>query len=115
MPEEDEKVSSESVRTVTIALQLLEHLANQRTEVGVTAIAATLGISKSRAHRHLRTLLEQDYVVQATGSDKYRVGPRLITLGRAAAEHFDLAGIGRPVMRELRDLLGHPVVISQVD
>ena len=107
--------TGDSIQAVTVALQILEHLAVQRSEVGVTAIATALSMSKSRAHRHLRTLLEQDYVVQATGSDKYRVGPRLVTLGRAVAEHFDLAGVGRPVMRELRDLLGHPVVISQID
>ncbi len=115
MPKGEGNESGDSIQAVTTALQILEHLAVQRTEVGVTAIAMALGMSKSRAHRHLRTLLEQDYVVQAAGSDKYRVGPRLVTLGRAVAEHFDLVGVGRPVMRELRDLLGHPVVISQID
>ena len=107
--------TGEGVQAVAIALQILEHLAVQRNDAGVTSIAAAVGVSKSRAHRHLRTLLEQGYVLQAPGSDKYRVGSRLVTLGRAVAEHFDLASVARPVMRELRDSLGHPVVVSQID
>lgn len=107
--------SGDGIQAVTVALQILEHLAVQRGDTGVTAIATAVGVSKSRAHRHLRTLLEQDYVMQAAGSDKYRAGSRLVTLGRAVAEHFDLASVARPIMRELRDLLGHPVVVSQID
>ena len=107
--------SGEGIQAVTVALRLLEHLAVQPTDTGVTAIASAIGVSKSRAHRHLRTLLEQDYVMQTAGSDKYRAGSRLVTLGRAVAEHFDLASVARPVMRELRDQLGHPVVVSQTD
>ncbi len=115
MPKQDGTGASEGIQAVSIALQILEHLAVQRGDTGVTAIAAAIGVSKSRAHRHLRTLMEQDYVVQAADSDKYRVGTRLVTLGRTVAEHFDLASVARPIMRELRDLLGHPVVVSQVD
>ncbi len=115
MPMMDGQGAGDGIQAVTIALQILEHLAVQPNDTGVTAIAAAIGVSKSRAHRHLRTLLEQDYVVQAAGSDKYRVGTRLVTLGRAVAEHFDLASMARPVMRELRDQLGHPVVVSQTD
>jgi len=115
MRKADGQGAGDSIQAVTIALQILEHLAVQGGDTGVTAIAVAVGVSKSRAHRHLRTLMEQDYVVQAAGSDKYRVGSRLVTLGRAVAEHFDLVSVARPVMRELRDALGHPVVVSQVD
>ncbi len=115
MPRGEGSGGGEGIQAVSIALQILEHLAVQRGDTGVTAIAAAIGVSKSRAHRHLRTLLEQDYVVQAAGSDKYRVGARLVTLGRTVAEHFDLISVARPIMRELRDGLGHPVVLSQLD
>ena len=113
--EDGQSRGSESIQSVAIALQILEHLAVQRSDTGVTAIAAAIGVSKSRAHRHLRTLLEQNYVEQSAAGDKYRAGSRLVTLGRAVAEHFDLASVARPVMRELRDRLGHPVVVSQTD
>ena len=106
---------SEGIQAVTTALQILEYLAVQRSDIGVTAISVATGMSKSRVHRHLRTLLEQNYVEQPAGSDKYRAGRRLVTLGRAVAEHFDLASLARPLMLELRDRLGHPVVVSQPD
>ena len=81
--------------------------------MGVTALAAALDVSKSRVHRHLRTLAEQDYVVQASDSDRYRVGIRLVTLGLAVSDNFDLTAVARPVMRRLRDALGHSVALSQ--
>ncbi len=115
MPRTSGPAMGDGIQAVSLALRILEHLAVQRGDTGVTAIATAIGVSKSRAHRHLRTLMEQDYVIQAAGSDKYRVGARLVTLGRLVAEHFDLASVARPVMRELRDLLGHPVVVSQID
>ena len=115
MPRIEGPAMGDGIQAVSLALQILEHLAVQRGFAGVTAIATALGVSKSRVHRHLRTLMEQDYVVQSAESDKYGVGTRLVTLGRAVAENFDLVSVARPVMRELRDRLGHPVVLSQVD
>ena len=115
MPRIDGPSAGDGIQAVSLALQILEHLAVQRGGTGVTAIATALGASKSRVHRHLRTLMEQDYVVQSANTDKYRVGSRLVTLGRAVAEHFDLASVARPIMRALRDQLGRPVVLSQPD
>ena len=102
----------EGVQAVALALRILEHLAPQQEPVGVTAIANALGVSKSRVHRHLRTLAEQNYVVQAADSDRYRIGVRLVALGRAVAENFDLALLARPAMRHLRDDLGLSVAVT---
>ena len=66
-------------------------------------------------HRHLRTLVEQGYVVQADDSDKYKAGVRLIGLGRLVSQNTDLAAIARDIMFELRDRLGVSVVISQME
>ena len=104
----------EGVQAVALALHILEYLADQG-NVGVTALAQALEVSKSRIHRHLQTLMEQGYVVRASEGEKYRIGARLVTLGRRVAEHFDMATLARGVMRELRDTLGHSVVLSQVD
>ena len=98
-----------------MAFRILEFLAEQRGGVGVTALARALSTTKSRVHRHLRTLVEAGYIVQSPETEKYRVGNRLVTLGRAVAENFDLAAIARDEMRALRDTLGQSVVISRAE
>lgn len=114
-PRSPDAQAGEGLHSVSMAFRILEYLAAQRGGVGVTALAEALGTTKSRAHRHLRTLVETGYIVQSPESEKYRVGSRLVTLGRAVAENFDLATIARGEMRALRDALGQSVVISRTE
>lgn len=115
MARADNTANGEGVQAVALALRVLEYLAHQRDPVGVTALAQALDISKSRVHRHLRTLVNLHYVVQAADSDRYRVGMRLVTLGQAISDNFDFTVLARPVMRALRDELGHSVALSQLE
>ncbi|WP_170984725.1 IclR family transcriptional regulator [Roseomonas sp. AR75] len=115
MPRSDAPTRGDGLQAVTMAFRILEFLAEQRGGVGVTQLARALGTTKSRVHRHLRTLVEAGYIVQSPETEKYRVGSRLVTLGRAVAENFDLAAIARDEMRSLRDMLGQSVVISRAD
>jgi DNA-binding IclR family transcriptional regulator len=115
MPQNDYSTQGTALQAVAMAFRILEYLAEQRGGVGVTALAQALGTTKSRVHRHLRTLVEAGYVVQSPESEKYRVGSRLVTLGRRVAENFDLASIARDEMRTLRDALGQSVVISRAE
>ena len=101
------------VQAVVLALQVLEHLAARQDAIGVTALAQELGTTKSRVYRHLRTLMQQGYIVQVEATEKYRVGSRLVTLGQAVSENLPLAAVGRSVVRDLRDELGHFTVLSQ--
>ncbi|NKC31243.1 IclR family transcriptional regulator [Falsiroseomonas selenitidurans] len=115
MPRIDGPPRGEGLQAVAIAFEILEYLAAQRGGVGVSDLARALGTTKSRVHRHLRTLLACGYIVQNAASEKYGVGSRLVTLGRTVAEHFDLASIARETLHELRDRLGQSVVISRAD
>lgn len=115
MPKIGGATEGDGVQAVVVALKLLEYLAMAREPVGVTALAQALGSTKSRIHRHLRTLVQQGYIVQSGDTERYRVGSRLVTLGRMVGENLDLASAGREVLRELRDSLGRTAVISQVE
>jgi len=115
MPRVEAPTAGDGLQAVAMAFRILEFLVEQRGGVGVTALARALGTTKSRVHRHLRTLVESGYVVQSPDSEKYRVGSRLVTLGRMVAENFDLAAIAREEMRALRDTLGQSVVISRAE
>ncbi|PZW48621.1 IclR family transcriptional regulator [Humitalea rosea] len=113
MPRIDGPTRGEGLQAVAMAFLILEHLARQRGDVGVTELARALETTKSRIHRHLRTLLEAGYIVQV--QERYRIGHRLVTLGRAVSENFDLATMARDEMRALRDRVGQSVVLSRAE
>lgn len=105
----------ETIQSVEMALSVLETLANAKSDMGVTSVAAELATTKSRIHRHLRTLVSLGYISQSEQTDQYRIGPRLITLGRAAAGSINIGGIAQPHMRTLRDKTSHAVSLGQVE
>lgn len=110
------KISGETtdgIQSVVLALRVLEHLAQSHDSVGVTALAATLGSTKSRIYRHLQTLVQQGYIVQSERSERYKVGSRLITLGQQVSQNNDLVSAAMQPMRALREVLGHSCILSQ--
>jgi DNA-binding IclR family transcriptional regulator len=105
----------EGIQAVVLALDVIDCIARQGGSIGVTALSVALGTSKSRIYRHLRTLVEQGYLVQALDSEKYRIGSRLMTLGRLVSQNTDILGAAMGPMRDLRDSLGLSVVVSQFE
>lgn len=102
------------VQAVIFALHILEFMARQSEAVGVTELATAFGTTKSRIFRHLRTLLQQGYIVQ-DDADRYKVGTRLVALGNAVMQNFDLVRLSATNMRALRDKVGSSVVLCQLE
>lgn len=113
MREAQEK--TENIQSVELALSVLETLAEAQADMGVTALAAALGTTKSRIYRHLRTLVNLGYIHQSPATERYRIGSRLIALGKAASDSADLAGVAQVPMRKLRDATGQGVSLSQIE
>lgn len=105
----------ETIQSVVMALDVLETVANANEEIGVTALASALQTTKSRIHRHLRTLLKLGYISQSENSDRYKIGPRLIALGQSASRSMDISSVALPHMRTLRDITGQAVTLGKVD
>jgi IclR family KDG regulon transcriptional repressor len=103
---------SSGVQAVEFALHILEYAAQSQASVGVSDLARAFSTTKSRIHRHLQTLVNAGYLVRDADTERYSISARLMALGQAVSENFELAAIGRPIARELRDQLGHAVVIS---
>ena len=101
------------VQAVEFALNILEYIAQCQTTVGVSELARAFGTTKSRIHRHLQTLVTAGYLLRDDDSERYSISARLMALGQAVSERFELASAARQVARELRDSLGHAVAISQ--
>lgn len=107
--------SADTIQSVAMALQVLEKLAHANGDVGVTALATALDTTKSRIHRHLRTLIALGYVSQSEQTERYRIGARLIALGRAASASADFTSVALPHMRRLRDRTGQAVSLGQIE
>jgi IclR family KDG regulon transcriptional repressor len=99
------------VRSVLLALDVLEAVAFSGEELGVTQVAERLSVTKGSVHRHLLTLVERGYLVQNPFTTKYALGPKSRLLARLAPDP-DLFKLAEGPMRELRDRLGHSVVLS---
>lgn len=104
---------SGGVQAVEFALNILEHIAQQRSTVGVSELAKAFGTTKSRIHRHLQTLVASGYLLRDSETERYGISARLMALGQAVSENFELSSAARGVAEDLRDRLGHAVVISQ--
>jgi IclR family transcriptional regulator, KDG regulon repressor len=104
---------SEGVRSVQLAIDVLEAVAFSADELGVTQIAERLNMTKGSVHRHLQTLVERGYLVQNPTTSRYMIGPKSRLLARHAPE-ADLVQLAEGSMRQLRDALGHTVVLSEM-
>jgi len=102
-----------SIQAVEFALEILEYVARGQTSVGVSEMARAFSTTKSRIHRHLQTLVSAGYLIRNDETERYSISARLMALGQAVSESFELATAAREVARELRDLTGHAVAISQ--
>ena len=74
MPPSNTPISS--VQSLARALDLLEAFPRLGPEIGLSRIAAELGLSKATAYRLLSTLEERGYVERSPGSRDYRLGLR---------------------------------------
>jgi DNA-binding IclR family transcriptional regulator len=100
------------LESVDLVLRLIELLAVSREARGVTEVARELGISKPRAHRHLRALVQRGYACQDARAEGYQIGVKVLALGEAVRDRFDVAGAIRAVMGPLREATGLTVSAS---
>jgi DNA-binding IclR family transcriptional regulator len=98
--------------SVDLVLRLIELLAETARPRRLTEIARELGISKARAHRHLRALMGHDYVRQEPESERYEIAVKLMILGEAVRDRFDVLTAIRPQMVRLREATSQTVTAS---
>lgn len=80
--------------TLRIAQALQEH-----ERIGVTDLANEVDLPRSTVFNHLKTLEENEYVVNEGGS--YRLGCRFLKLGAKARSHHDVHGVARQEVNRL--------------
>jgi IclR family transcriptional regulator, KDG regulon repressor len=110
--DEDRAGGAGMIQSVVIAGQVIEALAAAGQPMRLTALANQLGEGKAKIHRHLSTLKYMGFVDQDAQTECYRLGPKLVYIGQAATDQFDLRRLAEPYMMRLRDLTRQTVVLS---
>ncbi len=110
--DEDERTGAGMIQSVVVAGQIIEALAAAGQPMRLTALANQLGEAKAKMHRHLSTLKFLGFVDQDAQTECYRLGPKLVHIGQAAVDQFDLRRLAEPYMTRLRDLTRQTVVLS---
>lgn len=101
-------------QSVDRALTILEILA-RRGELGVTEIAAGLGVHKSTAFRLVSTLEQHRLIEQLGERGKYRLGFGIVRLAGATTSRMNLAEESRPYCRQLAAEFNETVNVAMLD
>ncbi|MEV2278710.1 IclR family transcriptional regulator [Nocardiopsis sp. NPDC049922] len=101
------------VQSVDRAITILELLA--RGEMGVTEIAAELGVHKSTASRLVYTLQARQLVEQHGERGRFSIGIGMLRFAGAVAGQLDIVQIGTSVCEELAERLGETVNVAVLD
>ena len=101
---------SGSVKSVEVAVQILDALTEATGPVRVTDLARDLGMTKARVSRHLQTLSMLKLVERAPAGSGYVFGRKLMKYGRAAVYRSNIVELAQPYLRRMRDETGHTAV-----
>lgn len=88
------------VETVNTALDIIE-LLRERDRASLTEVATELDLSKSTAHRHLKTLEYRQYIVREV--DKYCLSHQFLELGKYTQARKDEFELIREKVKEIAE------------
>ena len=103
------------VQSVARAAGILELLAEESGDLGVTELGRRLGVHKATASRLLSTLAEHGLVERHPTTDKYRLGFGLIHLAGVAMAGLDLVQQARPILEDLAEKTEETVNLAVLD
>lgn len=98
--EKPQDKSPQLVNTVVTTMAILECFNGRETELTLNQISQRTGNYKSRVHRLCKTLIALGYLAR-TAQHNYRLGPKVMVLGKVYEKTNSLKAIAAPVMAEL--------------
>jgi len=94
------KSASAPVGVISKVLRILEALQGSGSGLGLKAICDATGIHKSTAHRFLKHLEREGYLI-CTDAGAYLIGPRLSQMSARVSPQANLQTVARPVLWDL--------------
>ena len=99
------KESAKQIESVDKALGILECFSDSDQELSLKQLSEKTGLYKSRILRLCGTLMAHGFLIRQEGS-LYRLGPKLMMLGKVYERSNTLISIARPILRELASITG---------
>lgn len=103
------------VQSVDHAIDVLKVLADAPQGMGVSAVAAHVGLSKATVHHLLGTLESRQLVVRDPAFARYRLSWGLYELGATVARGVDLTRVARHYLDRLAAQTGESVLLGLLD
>jgi IclR family transcriptional regulator, KDG regulon repressor len=91
------------VQVLDRVFQIMDVVSGDGPELGVTELAARLGLHTSTAHRLVMALESTRFLERDAVSGKCRLGSRIMQLGLVALARLNLVDVARPSLRHLVD------------
>ncbi|MGI5132454.1 IclR family transcriptional regulator [Pseudonocardia sp. CA-107938] len=109
-----ERVSAYRERNSTAdrALEILGMFDEQRPVVSGVEVAERLGTSRSTAYRYLQSLVATRFLEEAPGGG-FRLGLRVLELGRVARRSYGLSEVAQPIMEQLAADVRESVLLTR--
>jgi IclR family transcriptional regulator, KDG regulon repressor len=101
--------------SVANSIRLTKAFSESEFEMGISALAARLGLAKSTVHRLATTLVEYDILEQNRETGKYRLGLALFELGTLVRRKMDVMSEAQAQIHALADLSGETVQLAILD
>jgi IclR family transcriptional regulator, KDG regulon repressor len=117
MARREKQAEDEGTRlsSVANAILLMKSFSDEQSELGISALAARLGLAKSTVHRLASTLVEAGMLEQNKETGKYRLGLAVFELGSLVRRRIDISLEAKPWLMTLREQTGETVDLSILD
>ncbi len=89
------------IQSLERSMNILEVLKDRNASCTIAELSEAVDLPPSTVHRILATFCEKNYVLRDERSHTYRLGPALISLGKAAANGIKLQDAAHPVLASL--------------
>jgi IclR family acetate operon transcriptional repressor len=104
--------SSKPTATVGRVTAVLDAFLDADRDLGVTELAARLGLAKSVVHRLMTALAEAEYLSHDNATRRYSLGPKALRLGLVAVGQMRIRERALPYLRELAAATGETATLS---
>ena len=100
------------IQSIEVGTPLLTALAQQGTAMSLTTLAASVGMTPSKAHKYLISFGRIGLVRQDGSNGLYDLGPLALEFGLAALRRIDVVELANPPMQDLQSRLGETVTLT---
>lgn len=101
----------ERIKSVDRAMDLLECFTEEKTEIGVTELAKSIGLTKPSAYRLAETLLTRGYLIKDPDKLRYQIGPKVLSLSKMFFYKLNIRTTALPHMNKIRDTFDEGVAL----